>query len=311
MKIHTKIVPMADGRLYFASVDEAGEDAATMRLPMFGSHLWRIDPETREWEHLLSVPEGLIALNGAGHSVFALGLFRHVLYRFDIADGTVARLEVGADGGHISRNFVVDPRGHAFVPRVVRSEADGPPRVTLVELDPQLAELGETESTDYHTTDMFSEHGITSYALTRSGTLYFNTSLGALYEIAATESGPSRVTRVGWFHPLGTCYAPSLFPIALLSSAPIPEIESRGNAPFRHAARPSHRDRSEPSVLRTARRTVRSHRLGHASCQVIRRRRRMAESATDVSRNHRAASRYPPATRSPCVTVMLVGDRSK
>lgn len=52
MKIHSKIVEADDGFVYFASMDEQGEDAGRMDYPKWGGHLWRINRRTNTWEHL-------------------------------------------------------------------------------------------------------------------------------------------------------------------------------------------------------------------------------------------------------------------
>ena len=41
-KIHSKIVQAIDGHLYFASMDEQGENEDGSKLPTWGSHLWRL-----------------------------------------------------------------------------------------------------------------------------------------------------------------------------------------------------------------------------------------------------------------------------
>ena len=80
MKIHTKIIHTDDGFLYFTSMDEKGEEADGNRLPTWGSHFWRLSPSTNHWEHLLHVPEGVIAIAGMERWIYALGYFGHVLY---------------------------------------------------------------------------------------------------------------------------------------------------------------------------------------------------------------------------------------
>src|SRR5262249_25940831 len=72
-KIHSRIVQAADGHLYFASLDEQGENEDGSRLPTWGGHLWRLRLPENRWEHLHRVPEGLIAVAGAGKLIYALG----------------------------------------------------------------------------------------------------------------------------------------------------------------------------------------------------------------------------------------------
>src|SRR4029077_14421392 len=116
-KIHSKIVQGPDGWLYFASMDEEGEKDDGSALPKWGGHLWRLRLSTNRWEHLLSTPEALLAVGGGDRFIYALGYFDHVLYEFDTRTGEIRHVRVGAVDGHISRNVLVDYRGHVFVPR--------------------------------------------------------------------------------------------------------------------------------------------------------------------------------------------------
>lgn len=210
-KIHSRIVPAQDGRLYFASMDEEGEAEDGSALPRWGGHLWRIDPETGRWEHLLRCPEALIAVSGAGRYVFALGYWGHVLYSYDTVDASVRRVAVGSVGGHISRNLVSDVRGHAYVPRVKRA-ADGKVSASLVEFDGELREIGETPLEFYPSKGSpEGNHGITGLAWLADGRVAFTTANGQVHLVTPQRDGPSRVEALGWFHPEGECYAPSLF----------------------------------------------------------------------------------------------------
>jgi len=210
IKIHSKIVPAGDGWLYFASTDEGGEVPGTVH-PRWGGHLWRIHPETYGWEHLLAVPEGLVAVNGVGRYVFALGYWGHVLYRYDTLTAQTRRTVVGSVGGHVSRNFLADIRGHAYVPRV-RAEAGGGLSAALVEYDSDLRELAATPLEFYlRGGSADSNHGIVGLAFLPDGRLLFTTHRGHLYAIDPRGSGAAVVTPLGWFHPNGEAYAPSLF----------------------------------------------------------------------------------------------------
>jgi hypothetical protein len=51
MKIHSRIVQMPDGYVYFASMDETGEQDDGSKLPTWGGHLWRMG-STGRWQHL-------------------------------------------------------------------------------------------------------------------------------------------------------------------------------------------------------------------------------------------------------------------
>jgi len=209
-KIHSRIVPGADARLYFASMDERGEREDGSALPTWGGHLWRIDPAGR-WEHLLHTPEALIAVSPAGRRVFALGYWGHALYSYDTRDGKARRATVGSVGGHISRNFVTDARGHAYVPRVART-ADGTLSASLVEYDGELREIAATPLEHYLGTGAPEKnHGITGHAWLPDGRIAFTTARGHLYLVTPQRDGPSRVEPLGWFHPEGESYAPSLF----------------------------------------------------------------------------------------------------
>jgi hypothetical protein len=209
IKIHSKIVPAADGWLYFASTDEQGESDTT--LPRWGSHLWRIHPERQRWEHLMAVPEGLVAVNGVGRNIFALGYWGHVLYRYDTLTGSTARTVVGSVPGHVSRNFLADAGGHAFVPRVA-ARADGSLFAQLVEYDSALLEIAVTPLEFYlRKGSPADNHGIVGLAFLQDGSLLFTTHSGQLYRVELQSRTPGRVTRLGWFHPEGEAYAPSLF----------------------------------------------------------------------------------------------------
>ena len=210
-KIHSKIIPADDGWLYFASSDEGGEDSKTNKSPHWGSHLWRIHPRTFRWQHLMAVPEGLVAASGVGRHVFALGYFGHVLYRYDTVTGEHKRVAVGSLGGHVSRNFLADANGHAYVPRL-RSGPDGKPFAELVEYDSGLRELKATPLEDYlGKATPESHHGITGLTYLADGRMVFTTHRGQLYLIEPSDRGPANVSLVGWFHPDGEAYAPSLF----------------------------------------------------------------------------------------------------
>ncbi|KPK81552.1 MAG: hypothetical protein AMJ81_10505, partial [Phycisphaerae bacterium SM23_33] len=129
-KIHSRIVQAADGCLYFASMDEQGEDQGTGKLPVWGSHLWRLRPPEGKWEHLMAAPEGLIAVAGTGRRIYALGYFGCKLYQYDCATGRRRSVDVEAIGGHVSRNILSDRRDHVYVPRVRRGER---PRTPVAE----------------------------------------------------------------------------------------------------------------------------------------------------------------------------------
>ncbi len=211
IKIHSRIVEGDDGWLYFTSTDEEGEiDDGQVAPPRWGSHIWRTRPESDRWEHLLAVPEGLTCGAGFGRWYYALGLWGHVLYRLDTATGAIARVLVGAPGGHMSRNFVVDRRGHAFVPRVQLAK-DGV-TAELVEFTPALHELAATTLPNYSAGPKPGDsHGITGLVTLADGALLIAASSGFLYRIGAGQGENAAPVRpLGWFDPAGRGYVSGL-----------------------------------------------------------------------------------------------------
>jgi len=212
MKIHSKIVQADDGHLYFASMDEQGENADGSRLPTWGGHLWRLRLPDNRWEHLLATPEALIAVAASPGLVYALGYFDHVLYQFDCKTGATRSIHVGSVGGHISRNFLADPRGHAFVPRLrVKPGTAAEMVTTLVEIDPRLQVIGETPISHYTQTRDDNSHGIIGVQPLADRSLVFATDRGFLYHVKPRAEGPAAVEEIGWFHPRGEAYVASLF----------------------------------------------------------------------------------------------------
>lgn len=210
-KIHSKIVPAGDGWLYFASSDEEGESPRGDVLPRWGGHLWRIHPQRHVWQHLLATPEGLVAVSGVGRHVYALGYWGHVLIQYDTATGATRRVAVGSVDGHVSRNFLADIRGHAYVPRL-RAQAGKAPGVTLVEYDADLREVAETPLEHYLGRGTpGANHGIVGVAYLSDGNLLFTTHVGHLYRIEPRPGAPSRVTALGAWPPGAPAYGPSLF----------------------------------------------------------------------------------------------------
>jgi hypothetical protein len=213
VKIHSRIITADDGWLYFASTDEDGERGDGSAPPRWGGHFWRIDPDTGTWQHLWTAPEGLVAVSGVGRYVFILGYWDHVLYRYDIATGKTMRTAVGSVGGHASRNFVADGNGHAYVPRVTRSP-QGKVIVALVEYDSDLRELAATPLEHYvGKRPIEKNHGIVGLTYLADGRMAFTTHRGYLYLIEPQPGAAAKVLPVGWFHPRGEMYAPSLFAV--------------------------------------------------------------------------------------------------
>ncbi len=211
-KIHSKILQADDGHLYFASMDEDGEREDGSRLPTWGSHLWRLRLADNRWEHLFAAPQALIAVAAAPGRVYALGYFDHVLYQYNCRTGATRSVRVGAAGGHVSRNFLVDNRGHAYVPRMrARPGAAAELATTLVEFDEQLREVHETPISHYTKTRDESSHGIIGVQPLADRSLVFATDRGFLYHIKPRAEGPAAVEELGWFHPRGEAYVASLF----------------------------------------------------------------------------------------------------
>ena len=212
MKIHSKIVQGDDGWIYFASMDEQGEKSDGVTYPKWGGHLWRLHPSRKKWEHLLSTKEALIALDGNGRWIYALGYFQHVLYQFDTQTRRIRQIKVGSAGAHISRNFLVDLNGHAYVPRVSaapsasKNKGKVELRASLVEFDQKLQPVGETSLPHYGQGTSFSSHGLTSFANLSNGVILFTTHLGRFYRVEPGKKASAKVTEIGWFHPRRKSY---------------------------------------------------------------------------------------------------------
>ena len=211
MKIHTRIIPAADGHLYFASMDENDENQAREIQPTWGGHMWRYRIRENRWEHLLATDEPLIAAAGTGRYFYALGYFGHKLYQYDRKTGKSRSLKVGAIRGHISRNIIADRRGHVYVPRVKAGEDGGPPVATLVELDTSLREVAETPLKHYLSGSPMYSHGIVALQPLADGSTAFLTHDGYLSVVRPRADGPAKLKNLGWFHPHGRSYSPSLF----------------------------------------------------------------------------------------------------
>src|SRR5438309_1963636 len=184
IKIHSKIIVADDGWLYFASTDEDGERENGTALPHWGGHLWRINPDNAGWQHLLAVPEGLVAVSGVGRYVYVLGYWGHVLYQYDTTTGMTKRTVVGSVGGHVSRNFLADVNGHVYVPRVT-VQRGGKAAAALVEYNSDLQELAATPLEFYlgpHESAN-DNHGIVGLAYLADGHMVCTTHRGYLYFI--------------------------------------------------------------------------------------------------------------------------------
>jgi len=185
-KIHTKILQAADGKIYFASMDEYGENDDGSRLSQKGSYLWRLTPGQSEWEKLRHVEEGIIAAAVGGRFVYYLGYYGHVLYQFDTTLNRITNTtRVGSIGGHTTRNFFADSQGHAYVPRVSAMAAE------LVEFDDDGREVKAHPLADYSLTPDASSHGIVGVAPLKDGAWLFTTDRGRLYRLDPRATGSS------------------------------------------------------------------------------------------------------------------------
>ena len=182
-------------------MDEEGEAGDGSVYPTWGGHLWRLSA-TGAWQHLRTTKEALIAVAAGGPYVYALGYFNHVLYQYHTKTGVMKSVAVGSAGGHVSRNFAADARGHAFVPRITRA-ATGSPAAALVEYDADLKELAATPLPEYFEKGNDDSHGIVGVSSGADGSSLVATGKGRLYQIVPQTSGPSTITDLGWFHPKG------------------------------------------------------------------------------------------------------------
>ncbi len=208
-KIHSEIVQPADGNLYFMSMDETADEGGP-RQPVWGSHLWRLSGSARTWEHLLSLPDGMIALTSIGDLLYSLGFPDHRLVQYNCGTGQMNAITVGSVGGHISRNLFSDVHGHVYVPRI-KSGADGGINCALVEFDTALREVIAHPLPKYLNNDPANNHGIVGFQHLPDRSIAFVTHLGRLCRIVPDKYGPSTLIDLGWIHPKGESYSPSLF----------------------------------------------------------------------------------------------------
>jgi hypothetical protein len=207
-KLHSKFYQADDGYIYFASFDEQGVEAGVN--PIWGGHLWRKLANDTHWQHLLSAQEGLVAVNAGAGYVYALGFWDHVLYQFDTRTQQIKQVVVGSVKGHMSRNLLVDQRGHAFVPNIATDDT-GTIVSHLNEYDSSLNLVGSWLMPSYIKEDMGKHHGIIGYTSRADGSIVFTTSDGGLYVLDPGSSGEEKLTYRGMMHPSGEAYIPSLF----------------------------------------------------------------------------------------------------
>lgn len=210
-KLHSKIVQADDGYLYFTSFDEGGEAEGVN--PTWGGHLWRKRADSKDWEHLLHAEHALVAVNTNGRYVYALGYWDHVLYQYDTITQSLSRVTVGSYRQHVSRNFLVDEKGHAFVPKIM-DYGDGIPVAYLDEFDIRLRQVESYRLVNYKFKGSGAKHhGIVGYASLANGDLVFTTHEGQLYRLYAARQGKEKLAAYGSIHPQGRAYVPGLFSI--------------------------------------------------------------------------------------------------
>jgi hypothetical protein len=212
VKIHSRIIQGGDGYLYFSSMDEEGGFSRELSPSM----LWRAAGPDYEWEPLMHAPELLIAVAGYGADIYALGDPGHVLYHFDTRTGKHRRVVVGTVPGHITRNFVVDVHGHAYVPRIRPGVLNSDPLIVeLVQYNNQLQEVASTQLEHYLSARPADSHGIISFTTLADRSIVFATHHGRLYQIvpSATPGGAAKVSALGWFHPQGQRYTSTMHSI--------------------------------------------------------------------------------------------------
>jgi hypothetical protein len=208
-KLQSKFFMANDGYLYFSSSDETGQSDSTN--PVYGGNLWRKLPGSETWEHLTATDEGLIAVNVNGRFVYALGYWDHVLYQYDTVSQRTNRFTIGSLDGHVSKNFVLNKRGHAFIPRVEMTP-EGTISAVLVEVKSSMAIADIHPLDDYINTDGYGNDGIVAYTLMKNGDAYFTVSTGGLYHITESASGSHKVHYLGKFDPqFENSYIASLF----------------------------------------------------------------------------------------------------
>jgi hypothetical protein len=175
----------------------------------------------------LSSPHALIAVAAGDRYVYALGYFGHILYQYNTVSGVTDRVTVGSIAGHISRNFIADDRGHAFVPRLEYNTNPGPAssrsarpwHVSLVEYDTQLREIAATAIYRYGKGNPTLNHGIVAFQPLPNRSIAFITHDGFLYIIdpphptAQTQpasQSPAIVRPIDYFYPHGPSYTACL-----------------------------------------------------------------------------------------------------
>src|SRR5205814_2254891 len=137
------------GKRPMPMIESIGPQVTRLALPEFdGAHaIWGSTGQDSSGHLWFGVTAEGTSTPSAHWFEYALGYFGHVLFRFDTNSREIRRVPIGSVSGHVSRNFVADYRGHAYVPRLrFETETLGrrTARVSIVELGTSLEELKET-----------------------------------------------------------------------------------------------------------------------------------------------------------------------
>jgi len=210
-KLHSKFYQADDGYIYFSSFDEGGEEEGIN--PTWGGNLWRKKPHDKSWQHLLATDEALIAVNTNGRYVYALGYWDHVLYQYDTQTAEFTKVVVGSVKEHVTRNFIVDEIGHAYVPQLKENDFNEIESY-LIEYDIHLNQVARYPMPSYQSDNISKHHGIVGYTSMKNGDIYFTSAEGGLYQINPFEKKHQKLSYKGMMHPDGEAYIASLFTFA-------------------------------------------------------------------------------------------------
>lgn len=120
---------------------------------------------------MLATEEALVAVNTNGRYVYALGYWDHVLYQYDIQTSEVNRVKVGPVKKHVSRNFIVDELGHAYVPQL-RINDFNEIEASLAEYDIHLNQIASYPMPSYQSESINEHHGIVAYTSMKNGYIF-------------------------------------------------------------------------------------------------------------------------------------------
>jgi hypothetical protein len=81
----------------------------------------------------------------------------------------------------------------------------------LVEFDSQLKEIGESLLSNYQFGAASQNHGIVGFTHLQDRSIAFITHPGRLFRILPHPNRSARLHDLGWFHPEGKSYTPSIF----------------------------------------------------------------------------------------------------